>query len=280
MGWEDVGQGGGGDFLKIEPGSKVRLHVLSEEPHSYWQYFNDKIQRGVVVPDGYDAGNEKLRRQHALAIFNMDAKEAKVWLMGNRVAGEIKNIFDNYQGLSTIDLIVSRTGTGKSTKYAVVPVPTKFQDSWLEGLTIPEPTEIKALQPAEDDVIQALMAGQDPSADFQEPAAEETAQAETPAEETAAPEESFEEAAEEPAPKAVVKPQAKPAVKPIAAKPAATGGDPRAPYIRAITHKLMTTPKFKDPKVRIALIKRISKAKSAVSQLSLDELKKLQPLVK
>ena len=84
MSWDDVKEGGSGQFLTIEAGQKTKVHILSDEPYSFRQYFNRSINKGCVVPD--DFANKEARARHAMVVWDMDAGEVKVWAMSATVA--------------------------------------------------------------------------------------------------------------------------------------------------------------------------------------------------
>lgn len=274
MGWNSIGEGGGGDdFLKIEPGSKVVMHVLSEEPFSFWQIYNEQAKRSAVVPDDFPG---KKSRRHAFLVWLMQEKQVKVWIVSNTTGKAIRNIYEGYgNSLGTVDLQVSRIGKGLDTEYGVVPLPTKFKEEWLADLQIPVLEEMQSLFAADEETINKIAGGQDPTTEFNEPAQE--AAEEVPTEEPT-PES---EPEPEPAP-APAKTAARPTT---VARPAANGhangngaSDARIKLVRQVMHVFATKPKYKDQKARAAVLKQVSK-KQIVSQLSADELAKLIKLV-
>lgn len=278
MGWPEVGQGSGSsDFLKLDAGQTVKLHVLSEEPHSFFSHFFQSIKRSAVCP-GEDcpccATQDKetgKRMQHSFYVRDSEGN-TKVWTMGNRVAETIKNIFDTYGGLADVDLVVKRTGSDKNTKYGITPVPTKIDVSDVDVSTLTPLEEINA--PATAEVIEQMMAGVDPGAEF-DPSKLEQAAEEPATEEAAATEE--EAAEEEAAPPPVKKPAPKPAAKPAArpAVPASNGAD-RTVVVKEIMTLLAKSAKYKTLQARGLLFKKCAPGKTAVASMTLPELIKVR----
>jgi hypothetical protein len=303
MGWNDVGMSAGGkDIMKWKPQEKVVLHVISEEPKSFYQFFNQTIQRGVVLPDGFKDPEIKARAQHAFVVWSYRDEAPKIWILGNRVAAQLKGIFDSYDGtLDGIDLTVTRNGDGKETTYILVPKPSKFDQAKLEGVELPD-LEVSFAANTEEE-IENLKNGIAPGGDEEggvppaddgdgaapaeePPAEEETTPAEGTAPEDASPaEEPEDEEAQLAAQLAALKAKkaaaakvaaGKPAPgKPAVGKPAATVGDPRIALVKTITHKFATNAKFKTPAARMAAIKGVAKGKTTLSQLSVQELQAL-----
>lgn len=305
MGWNDVTEGGGGDYLKLKAGEKVRVHVLladGEEPFTHFSIYNKEIKKGARVAEDYvPTGALKKRKQHAVNVFDLNASVVKVWVMSNTTAMELKNLFEQNGSLEGHDLIIKRTGTELETKYSVQPAMDgcQYDPSFIEGVTLPDLPTILAVE--SDERIAAVEAGLDP--DDGEPAAED-APAEAPAEDAPAePSDSAEDTPaeeEQPAPPPARKPAppAKPAPgKPAPAKPApgkaapaptANGADAakKANLIKVILQKKATKAKFKDPKAWSAVLLAATKSaaapkgKSVLSALSIQELTKLDSLIK
>lgn len=280
--WNDVGMNSGGaDFLKPVAGQLMKVHVLGEaegapaEPKSFFQYFNQDVQRGVVVPRGHKDATIKVRAQHAILVWSFADETVKVWAVGNRVAAALKGIMETYDGsFSTVDLTIKRSGAGLDTVYQVTPKPTEFDASVLEGVEIPDLETLFAENTEEE--IENLKNGIVPTRE--ESAGDENASTgEAPAGETDDERElrEFKEAqAAKKAKMAGVKPAP---TKPAPGKPSA---DPRITLVKAITAKFMANAKYKTPVARTTLIKSVAKGKTALTQLSVPELQKLSGLIK
>ncbi len=290
MGWRDIGLGGGGggaDWMKWKPGEKKMLHVLSEEPKSYNNHYFGTIRRGAVCPgEGCPAcatGSKDLRARysHALVVYSYADKACRVWVMNSTTAEQVKNVHDTYKSLERVDLAVSRIGEGLDTKYGVVPLGTKWKEEMMPE-TIPDMDTL--LNPASIENIESMMNGIDPSTEFDpekldaaEPQQDSAwdAPAPPPADEEA-PSEIAEEA---PAP-VEEEPEEKPVKKAVPAKPAAPVANERLDLMKKVLHKTSTHPKMKVPGAKEKLIFQVAKAKKTISQLSVDELKKVLVLLK
>lgn len=306
--WGDVGMSaGGGGHLKLESGETVSIHVLGEaegapsEPKSYFSYFNQAVQRGVVLPDGFKDSSIRVAAKHSILVWSYKDEAVRIWSMGNTVAAQLKGVMEAYDGsLADVDIVLKRIGNDKKTKYLLTPrQPSKFDASVLEGVELPDLEVVFAAN--SEDEIEGLKNGVVPDGDGGTPAeasAEETAAAEAQAiadaeaEAGATTDETGEEdeaAALEAklaalkAKKAGAKPApAKTAPPKTAAKPApakAAGGDARLALIKSITHAFATNAKYKTPAARIAFIKQVTK-KLTLSVCTLPELQTLKAKIK
>ena len=160
MSWKDINEGGtSGNILSLQAGEKATIHVIGE-PKSYWEHFFPSMQRSLICPHrGCPACNNdetKARLRHSFIVYDLGDKSIKTWTVSNTVALSIKNIWESYNGdLSGVDLEIKRTGTGLSTKYAVVPVKTKYDDSMIEGEDLPDLDSI--FTPATEEEIKSML---------------------------------------------------------------------------------------------------------------------------
>lgn len=298
MGWNDVGMSAGGkDFLKLADREKVLIHVLGEEvggpaePKSFFQFFNQTVQRGIVVPDTYTGAVDK-RAQHAFIVWSYRDESPKIWAMGNKLAAQIKGLLDSYDGsLATVDILVTRQGSGKQTSYILAPKPTKFEDALVDGVTLPD-LDV-AFADGTDEDIENLKQGIVPEGAAEPVEAEAGAEggdgsaedAGTGAEGGAAEDETdeqrefreFKEA--QAAKKASAAGKGGTATKAAPAK-GAVAGDPRIALVKFITHAFANSPKYKTPTARMAAIKGVAKGKTTLSQLSVAELTILKGKIK
>lgn len=303
MGWRDIGTGGGGggaNWLKVKAGEKAMIHVISSEPHSFNSHFFQQLQKGATCPgEGCPAcalkdKDHRPRWQHALVVYSYADKSCKIWVMSNTTAEQVKNIYDTYKSLSKVDLAVSRTGSGLDTKYGVVPFGTKWKDAMLPA-EVPDLDEV--LKPATPEAIEQMLAGIDPATDFDPEKLESGAAA--PAEESwnePAPAVPDEDAAETPVDEAPAEPAGdawsdtpaedtpppapKATAPKAAAKPAAAAPNERLDLMKKVLHKFATHPKMKAPGAKDKIVLQIAKTKKTVSQLSVDELKRILALLK
>lgn len=293
MGWQDVGRSAGSkDFLKLADREKVTVHVLGEEvggpaePKSFFQYFNTTVQRGIVVPDSYEGTVEK-RMQHAFIVWSYRDEAAKLWVMGNKLAAQVKGLLESYDGsLATVDIIITRQGAGKSTTYVLAPKqPTKFDDALLENVVLPDLEVVFAEGTAED--IDNLKQGIVPEGAAEPTEVEATAEVQPEAveEPAAEAEPEDEEAALEAKMAALKAKKAATAGKTATVTKAAPAkgvqtGDPRIQLVKQITQAFATSAKYKTPTARMTAIKAIARGKTTLSQLSVAELTILKGKIK
>lgn len=258
MGWNDVGMNAGGaDFLKIEPGQSVLVHVLSDEPVSFFQYYNQDVQRGLVVPPGFKDSSIKLRAQHAVLVWSFKDEAVKIWAMGNRLATQVKGIMDTYDGsLSTVDINLKRNGTGKDTTYIPTPKPTTFDQALIDGVELPVLEEVFA--PGSEEDIENLKNGIVPQREDDEVASG-----------------SGDESAGESAGATTATVTRTAPAKATAPAKTASPADQRLALVKQVTQLFATNAKYKTPAARLTLIKSIAKGKTTLSQLSVPELQTL-----
>lgn len=278
MGWDQVaaGGGGGGKWLRFaNDGDSAVVHILTEDPKSYFQVYNNAIKKGAVVSEEFKG---KKGMKHAFEVLDMADWELKILSVSSATGAGLKNIFDNYGGtFGEVDIKITRKGTGLKTTYLTLPLKLKFTDAMLEGKERIDLETEEGLQP-NDEAGTAVLAGNDPDLEF--PPADEAAEtpAEEAAEETPAEEVPAEDASAE---EELAPPPAKTKPAPAKAAPKAAPAaavDPRTALIRKVMHAFASKPKFKDPKARLAELKKVTK-KTIVSQLSIDELTKLSKAV-
>jgi hypothetical protein len=107
---------GGGIFLKIEPGTTVRLRLMTE-PIKFVKTFNketsDRFGAFVVVKTA--AADKSVHY------------EGKAWEFGAGIARPIWTLYRNedFGDPTGYDLSITRTGSGLDTKYTVVGHPPK-----------------------------------------------------------------------------------------------------------------------------------------------------------
>lgn len=135
MGWDDIKENDS-DFIKIEAGKNVKIHLLSSEPEKHVSHF---IAKGKPPEPCIGTACEhckaglKNRVSFTASVFNMGPKKEQKMEQGIMVWKQIKTIKEAYSGnLDGVDLVISREGAGQNdTKYTVVPVPTQFKTEML-----------------------------------------------------------------------------------------------------------------------------------------------------
>lgn len=279
MGWEDVNEGGGGGYLKVKAGTPAKVHVLNsaDGPKSFSSVYFSDLNRGAVVdPDNNPlAGLDdeyKLRKRHAFTVLDYADKEVKVFVCSNQVANQIKGIMKEYDdSLDTVDLKITRTGEGLTTKYQVIPVKTAYTDDMIEGKDMPDLEEMFKVTPDED--IEKMRNGELPDGEYP-PVEDETpapkakaspkkVQEEAPAEEETPSDEGPGLAEDAPAEEEE---------KPKAAAPANT----RAGMLAVIKTNFSKMARYKNPKQQLVDIQYFGGKKvMALSQLTTEQLAKL-----
>lgn len=135
MSWDDIKENES-DFIKIEAGKNVKIHLLSQEPEKHVSHFvtKGKPPEACLGPacELCKAGN-KNRLSFTASVFNMGTKKEQKMEQGIMVWKQIKTIKEAYGGnLDTVDLMITREGAGQNdTKYTVVPVPSQFKPEML-----------------------------------------------------------------------------------------------------------------------------------------------------
>ncbi len=278
--WDDVTEGGGGaNFLKVEAGESIVVHVLdgAKGPKVFHSVFFKDLNRGATVdpksnPLGGLEGGYDIKKRYAFTVVDMSDGQVKAFACGSQVANAIKGIFTEYGNLDEMDVKISRQGSGLKTKYTVLPVKLKFTDEMIEGQEMPDLDEVFALTPDED--IEKLMRGEDPRADSEgaKPAPKKKA-APAPAEE---PEEEDPPAAagEDDPPAAEEEPA--PAPKKAAPAAVASGEASRATLLQSIKANFAKLKRYANPKQQLTDIQHYGgKDKQALSQLETAALQKL-----
>lgn len=135
MSWDAIRESkASGDYTKIEAGKPVTLHIIGDSPKIVYQH------EGEGKPIFCDGGEcplckagAKRQTQFMISVLNMDSKKQELLKKGVKVFEQIDQIRRDYGGsLSTIDLKITRSGSGKNdTRYLVVPIPTKYKPSMI-----------------------------------------------------------------------------------------------------------------------------------------------------
>ena len=94
---------GGGDYLKLKDGDKVKLRIASEPAISV-----------------YKAGD---RPRYSWIVWNREAKLPQVYSAGVSVYGQIADLSEEWGDPQSFDITIKRTGSGmQDTSYSVTPV--------------------------------------------------------------------------------------------------------------------------------------------------------------
>jgi len=145
---------GGGDFLKIKDGDKVKVRIASEPV-------------GTLYKQG-----DKLR--YAWVVWNREANCAQILTSGISIYNQIADIVEDWQeDPQEFDVTIKRTGSGPTdTSYSVTPVKksdplTKEQQEAVSKLDLPKLTKGRWLADIEEDgkLPEPVVAGEPPVTD-------------------------------------------------------------------------------------------------------------------
>lgn len=96
---------GGGDYLKLKDGDKVKMRIASEPAISV-----------------YKLGD---RPRYSWIVFNRDESKAQVYSAGVQVFTGVADLVEEWGEPTEFDIVVKRTGSGMNdTSYSVTPVKT------------------------------------------------------------------------------------------------------------------------------------------------------------
>jgi len=144
---------GGGDFLKLKDGDKVKLRIASEPVGTIYKK-GDKLRYGWVV-------------------FNRDADKAQVLTSGISIYRQIADLVEDWGEPTDFDITIKRTGSGPlDTEYSVVPVKVSkdLTDEELDKVNeidLPKLTKGRWLADIEEDgkLPEPVVAGEPPVTD-------------------------------------------------------------------------------------------------------------------
>jgi hypothetical protein len=133
MSWDSIKENDS-EFLKIEAGATVKVHILGETPEMRAEHFIEKKPSKCTGPDCQTCrdGVDK-RTSWTISVFNLGTKRQQVMQQGKSVFRQILKIREMSEGsLAGVDFVISREGAGpKDTKYTVMAVPTQFKPEML-----------------------------------------------------------------------------------------------------------------------------------------------------
>lgn len=141
--WSDIGannnSGGEGktNYTKIE--GVVKGRILDDEPVTQWTHWIPSMNGGkggsvdcigrdcpvcAIMKADKAAGRPKKynsSKRHKINFYNKGTKQVEILNSGETVFEAMKNIMIQMGDLKNIDITISKTGTGKNTKYSVLP---------------------------------------------------------------------------------------------------------------------------------------------------------------
>jgi len=162
MGWDAVKDMGSADFVQLEAGVPIKVHVLlkdGEEPESYFVHFVPEANEGKgqsvicpgskVCPCCANKGAYPLRMRHAVNVFDYTDNTVKILEGGNAIFKRLKETFDEYGNLNDIDFKITKKGSGLKTEYVVVAIPTKFAED-IDSLELKDLTTLSTATDPDD----------------------------------------------------------------------------------------------------------------------------------
>jgi len=136
MSWENLSSGNNGDgldFLKLNPGLTI-MRVVSRpiELDIHWENTVDGAKKKIICTGGdcpiCKAGHVPTKRFQTLVIDRED-QQVKILEGGSSIFGQIKGyaLDSDYGDPTKYDIKIKKEGSGRETKYTVVPSPNKTE---------------------------------------------------------------------------------------------------------------------------------------------------------
>jgi hypothetical protein len=157
--WEDVAGSGSNEegklgFFKLEAGKTAIIRIVDDEPLTRWTHWINSAGRSVVCisekngcpccianKEAKEAGLKDKpfsnSKKHTIHIINKSTNRLELLEQGNEFFETLLGYREAMGDLQGFDLKIIRTGTKKSTKYTIVPMPatplTDEEKALLEG---------------------------------------------------------------------------------------------------------------------------------------------------
>lgn len=160
MGWNDVKKNSQkGDFLKLKNGQKVNLHILTDEPVTSYQIYDNDLRQGANVPEGYKLPEPlRPRVQHSFVVYNLDEKIVQILSVSQTTAEKFAAVFEAYENtFQKCDIQLKRDGDGLDTEYHPTAVPLKYTPDMTEGYALPDLNRVFGV--SDEETIQAVIPG-------------------------------------------------------------------------------------------------------------------------
>lgn len=121
------------DVFRLKQGEKRRVRFLCELDDAYPINFHDKFNKLMPTPCKSHVGERceycgdtelRTREQYAVSVYNYDERQVQVFLYAaNRSTPypPLLALLDNYGTIMDRDYVITRTGGGTDTAYAVIP---------------------------------------------------------------------------------------------------------------------------------------------------------------
>lgn len=137
-----------GKFIFFKEGEKRRVRFLTDMDDGMEIPFHDSFEKGINVPcqelfgkDCEYCGNDELRTRslYAWSVYDYESKEVKILMQAVNNCTAVPAIMALYETYATLldrDLVITRSGKGQNTTYAVVPMDkNKFRNEKAKALS-------------------------------------------------------------------------------------------------------------------------------------------------
>lgn len=139
-------------FVKLKSGESARLHILTPLPEFkvFSQVFLDEAladgTKVISVPFGAELPGYKLRPQWACEVVDVDTGKHMVLQVSQGIVESILQADKSFRpkdkkdvegaGQAHMDIILSRSGEGKATKWTVMGGPTQYEGERTPGFNL------------------------------------------------------------------------------------------------------------------------------------------------
>lgn len=133
-GFKDMGNSGGGNFLKLGDGESV-VGIFRGDVYEFYQLWDDTAEGGrksQVVPEG--TAGAKARFRINFIVKDKDGYHPMIFENGPRVHAQLAELHEEF-GLETTVVKLTRNGLKLETKYSIMPIKNnQVSDETLELL--------------------------------------------------------------------------------------------------------------------------------------------------
>ena len=137
-----------GKFLYFAEGAKKRIRFLTDLEDGLEIVFHDSYEQGINVPCQEQYGKAcpyceqeglRTRNLYAWSVYDYESKDVKILMQAANSFTAVPAIMALYETYGTVldrDFVISRTGKGQTTAYAVVPMDkNKFRNTKVKALS-------------------------------------------------------------------------------------------------------------------------------------------------
>jgi len=116
---ENVETGQGGQFLKLKDGESQYV-IFMGEPYEFYQVFDQAKMKANIVPEGTPKASFRFRMNAVIKVGQN--YEVRIFENGATVYNMLKTLNDEYGGIETVIIKITRKGTMLDTEYQLVPL--------------------------------------------------------------------------------------------------------------------------------------------------------------